>query len=109
MHRSLPGPPLSEPAILQLLSNNVTVGLGIEEDWQARNAWFDAAWVAIEAGGKLDKEMALALVSSNLERLLLGEERANQDLVAWHGGDIFDMNSKVIAVISNTREQVDIL
>jgi hypothetical protein len=108
MHRSLPGLPLSEPAITKLLSNNVTVGLGIEEDWQARNAWFDAAWVAIEAGGKIDKETALALVSSNLERLLLGEERANQDLVAWQG-DIFDMNSKVIAVISNARGQVDIL
>lgn len=106
----LPGLPLSkEGAVPALLANNVTVGLGIKESWQARNAWFDAAWVAIEAGGTLDKETALGLVSTNLEKLLGLEVETNQDLVAWHGGDVFDMSSKVAAVISRTREQIDIM
>jgi hypothetical protein len=70
---------------------------------------FDAAWVAIEAGGELDKETALGLVSSNLERLLGLDVKTNRDLVAWSGGDIFDMSSKVVAVISNAREEIDIM
>lgn len=111
LHR-LPGLPLSEQgAVPLLLSHNVTVGLGIRESWQARNAWFDAAWVAIEAGGKLDEATALGLVSTNLEQLL-GLEIQTQgqaDIVAWQGGDIFSMNSKVVAVVSSARQQIDIL
>ena len=43
---SLPGLPLSEKSsVLELLSHNVTVGIGIEEAWSARNTRFDAAWV----------------------------------------------------------------
>jgi len=42
----LPGPPLSkDSAISVLLSYNVTVGIGIEEQWSARNTRFDVAWV----------------------------------------------------------------
>lgn len=107
---SLPGLPLSEQgAVPVLLSHNVTVGLGIEENWEARNAWFDAAWVAIEAGGKLDKETALAIVSTNLEQLLGLEIQTQPDMVAWQGGDIFSMSSKVVAVISGVREKIDIM
>ena len=72
-------------------------------------ARFDAAWVAIEAGGELDRETALGLVSSNLEHLLGLDVNTNQDLVAWHGGDVFDMSSKVVAIISHAREEVDIM
>ena len=43
---SLPGPPLSKhSAINALLNCNVTVGIGIEEQWSARNTRFDVAWV----------------------------------------------------------------
>ncbi|KAF8514437.1 hypothetical protein BU17DRAFT_68372 [Hysterangium stoloniferum] len=55
----------------------------------SRNARFDAAWVALEAG-LLDKH-ALSLVSSNLEKLLGAEvssEEANP--MAYYGGDIFE-------------------
>lgn len=44
----LPGPPLTrDSAISLLLSHNVTVGIGIEEPWSARNTRFDVAWVSI--------------------------------------------------------------
>ncbi len=43
---SLPGPPLSEQnAVALLIANNVTVGIGIEEQWSARSTRFDVAWV----------------------------------------------------------------
>jgi len=44
---SLPGPPLTEmSAIEHLLQHNVTVGIGIQEIWSARNARFDVAWAS---------------------------------------------------------------
>ena len=44
--RILPGPPLTpQSAIGVLMAANVTVGVGIEEEWQARNQRFDLAWV----------------------------------------------------------------
>jgi hypothetical protein len=42
----LPGPPLTKhTAVTKLLEHNVTVGLGVLEAWDARNARFDVAWV----------------------------------------------------------------
>ncbi|KAG8769002.1 hypothetical protein FRC15_004828, partial [Serendipita sp. 397] len=106
----LPGLPLSkEGQVKYLLSHNVTVGLGIEESWQARNAWFDAAWVAIEAGGSVDKETALSLISSNVEYLLGVDVQNQPDYVAWHGGDVFDLSSKVVAIVSGAKERIDVL
>jgi hypothetical protein len=44
-HR-LPGPPLSkETEIALFLTHNITVGIGIEEAWSARNTRFDVGWV----------------------------------------------------------------
>ena len=46
-HR-LPGPPLSkETEIALFLAHNVTVGIGIEEAWSARNTRFDVGWVRV--------------------------------------------------------------
>lgn len=42
-----PGPPITkEGAIEKLMSHGVTVGIGCEEIWAARNIPFDAAWVS---------------------------------------------------------------
>lgn len=42
----LAGPPLTEhTAISRLLSANVSVGLGILENWSARNTRLDVGWV----------------------------------------------------------------
>ncbi|KAI0074160.1 carbohydrate esterase family 9 protein [Panus rudis PR-1116 ss-1] len=113
--RILPGPPLTqESSLLTLLKHNVTVGIGIEEAWSARNTRFDLGWAAIEAGGQISKTKAISLASTDLEKLL-GVEVETQgangghDLVATVGGDILDMESKVVAVISSRRGIVDLL
>ncbi|KAK0188101.1 carbohydrate esterase family 9 protein [Armillaria mellea] len=76
---------IEHSAISLLLSHNVTVGIGIEEIWSARNTRFDVAWVG-------------------------GTETVNEaaDLVATRGGDILELEAKVAAVISPLRGFVDI-
>ncbi|KAM5543998.1 hypothetical protein V8D89_002615 [Ganoderma adspersum] len=106
--RILAGPPLTEKSAVALLTeNNVTVGLGIQEIWDARNARFDLAWAALEAGGALSKADALALASSNLEKLLgVTADGLQGDLVVTRGGDLVEF-SKVVAVISPRRGLVN--
>ncbi|KAG6841875.1 hypothetical protein C0991_005605 [Blastosporella zonata] len=117
--RILPGPPLTkDSAIMKLISHGVTVGIGCEEIWSARNLPFDVAWVrfsvhklessgtdivqaAIEAGGLISRSEALALGSVNVQKLLGVEAGAkNSDLVVTRGGDLLDVHSRVVAVLS---------
>jgi hypothetical protein len=101
---SLPGPPLTKNnAAATLISHGVTVGIGIEEIWSARNLRFDMAWQAIESG--LSKETVFAMASTNLEKLLgVRVDHHHRDLVATQGGDLFDMKARVVAVLSPNRE-----
>ncbi|KZV83009.1 hypothetical protein EXIGLDRAFT_729044 [Exidia glandulosa HHB12029] len=105
--RHLPGLPLSEDtAVSLLLSHNITVGLGIVEQWSARSTRFDVAWAYLDAGGKISKKAALALASKNLAHLL-GVEHSGE-LVAYAGGDLLDISSKVVAVLSSDGDYVDL-
>ncbi|KAG5648505.1 hypothetical protein DXG03_003116 [Asterophora parasitica] len=109
--RILPGPPLSkDSAIVKLVDRGVTVGIGCEEIWSARNLPFDVAWAAIEAGGRISMKDALAIGSVNVQKLLgveVSEEDA--DLVATRGGELLDVHSKVVGVLSPRRRSVEIL
>jgi len=109
--RILPGPPLSkDSAISTLLNHNVTVGIGIEEQWSARNTRFDVAWAALEAHGEISKAEALALASVNLEKLLGVEpDHSQNDLVATRGGTLLDFQSRVVGLISARRGVVNLL
>jgi len=103
--RIIPGPPLSEDTpVSALLRHNVTVGLGVDEKSEASAARFDVGWAALDGNGKISKEQAIALATTNLEKIF-GIDTQN-DFVAYHGGDIFDMQSKVVAVMSARRGQV---
>ncbi|TFK44771.1 hypothetical protein BDQ12DRAFT_673545 [Crucibulum laeve] len=106
-----PGPPITrESSITSLMTHNVVVGIGCVHSWAARSLPFDIAWAAIEAGGRISKEEAFAIGSSNVEKLLGGEARAEiHDLVATRGGDLLDARAKVVAVISPRRQLVDLL
>ncbi|THH04772.1 hypothetical protein EW145_g5277 [Phellinidium pouzarii] len=108
--RILPGLPLTkDSAISLLLAHNVTVGIGITEPSTARHTRFDVAWAALDASGGISKTQALALASSNLEKLLgVNVESELADLVATEGGDLFDFESKVVGVISPKNGAVDI-
>lgn len=65
-----------------------------------------SAKAALESNGTLTRADAIALGSSNLE-VLLGVEYQH-DLVAYHGGDVFDLSSRPIAVLSPRRGFVDL-
>lgn len=57
--------------------------------------------LAIEAGGKIKREQAIALGSTNLRKLLGGALQDHDwDLVATQGGDLLDFGSKIVATIS---------
>ncbi|KAH8119709.1 composite domain of metallo-dependent hydrolase [Phellopilus nigrolimitatus] len=118
--RILPGPPLSdESALVRLLRHNVTVGFGVMggnlpseiSPWAARNTRFDVSWAYIEAGGRMTKSEAFALASTNTERLLgINSETALQsDMVATQGGDLLEIGSKVVGIISPRRARVELL
>ena len=122
--------------VVTLLEHGVTVGLGTIDADKARNTRFDAGWVrcvphymrfkrssarltnlafystplqaALEGGDAISKAQAIALVSTNVEKLL-GIERDSDEteLVATSGGDLLGF-SKVVAVISPTRGVVDV-
>ncbi|KAI0354145.1 composite domain of metallo-dependent hydrolase [Trametes cingulata] len=108
--RILPGPPLSEKsAVRVLLEHGVTVGLGVPDADKAVNTRFDAAWAALEANSTISKEQAIALVSTNVEKLLgIEREDSEADLVVTLGGDFLDY-TKVAGVISPRRGVVDLL
>ncbi|KAF8973204.1 carbohydrate esterase family 9 protein [Flammula alnicola] len=107
--RILPGPPLTqENSVTALAAQNVTVGIGVEEQWGSRNLRFDVAWAALEANGVLSKSDAIALASVNLERLL-GVKVPIQDLVAVKRGSLLDFGGKVISIISPQRGVVDLV
>ncbi|KAI9569587.1 composite domain of metallo-dependent hydrolase [Boletus coccyginus] len=108
--RILPGPPLTQDsAITTLLGHDVKVGIGIIEQWSARNTRFDAAWAALESNGRISKSEALALASTNLEELLGVQPAASLsgDLVATLGGSILDLEAKVVGIISSRRRSVE--
>ncbi|KAH9921901.1 uncharacterized protein B0H18DRAFT_1086033 [Fomitopsis serialis] len=111
--RILAGPPLTnDTSLVTLMDAGVTVAVGIRDAWQAVNTRFETAWAALESNGRITKEQARALVSTNLEKLLGVQEWVDQDggdLVAYQGGGMFDLSSKPVAVVSSGRALVDLL
>ncbi|KAL1686090.1 hypothetical protein GGG16DRAFT_118255 [Schizophyllum commune] len=113
--RILPGPPLTKDTnIIRLLEAGVTVGVGPQGingdqlgDWAVRNLRFDAAWAALESGGRITQTQALAMASTNIHKLL--GLKWSGDLVATRGGGILDFESKVVGVLSPSRGVVDLL
>ncbi|KAJ2918066.1 hypothetical protein MD484_g2411, partial [Candolleomyces efflorescens] len=107
--RILPGPPLTENnAASVLLGHNVTVALGIVEQWQSRNLRFDVGWTSIEAHGRISKTQAIALATSNVEKLL-GLKTPNTDLVAVKQTSLYDFTGKVVGVISPREGGVNLI
>ncbi|KAL6308850.1 hypothetical protein BKA93DRAFT_481716 [Sparassis latifolia] len=115
--RLMAGPPLThDSAIAHLIAHNVTVAIGPQgtvvplevSAWAVRNMRFDAAWALGEAPNVLTKASAIALVSSNVEKLLgVHVGPGEGDLVATSGGDLLSFEGKVVAIISPRMEKVD--
>lgn len=103
-----------------LASNGVKVGLGIAEEWQARNTRNDAAWVYANNPEVFSKQQAIELVSTNLEQLLgvksksdksskldMQEGAEGESWVAWEG-DWFSLEARVRGVRSEGSGTVDL-
>jgi hypothetical protein len=57
----------------------------------------------------VNKRQAYALASTNLDRLLgIEHDSEDADLVVFEGGNMFDLSSKVVAVVSPQRGLVDL-
>ena len=57
----------------------------------------------------MNKRQAYALASTNLDKLLgIKHDSEDSDLVAFEGGGLFDLSSKVAAIISPQRGLVDL-
>ena len=106
--RILPGLPLSEDSLpVHLSKKGITVGLGITEEWMARNVRLDAAWTYINSNGSMSKSQAMDLVSANLDKLLGLKSGEQQGWVAWEG-DFFSLQGKVRAIRGEGSTGVDL-
>ncbi|KAI0342088.1 composite domain of metallo-dependent hydrolase [Trametopsis cervina] len=117
--RGIAGLPITnESTIGHLLRAGVTVAIGPQgtsaepalSGWAVRNLRWDAGWALLDSPHVLTRGSALAIASSNLERLLgLPVDPYESDLVATSGGDLLSFEGKVIAIISPRRRKVDFL
>lgn len=106
--RGLPGPPLTnDTTLVALMRAGVKVGLKCSEPQLARNMRFDLTWAMLSSNGRISKAEGYALVSTNLRELL--GVTMEQDLVAYTKGSVFEASSKVAAIISAQRGQVDVV
>jgi hypothetical protein len=63
----------------------------------------------LDSAGIIDQATAIALSTTNLEKALgLNRDGLVEELVAYYGGGILDLESKVIGVVSATREIVEL-
>lgn len=87
--RSLPGAPLSNgTAIDVLLAAGVRVALGVDEDWEARDLYFQAGTVQANSGGRLSDKQAVALAAGNLYEMLGLEEKGKGEFVVFEGSPL---------------------
>lgn len=101
--RIIPGPPLSARTLPSFLhSHGVKVGLGINEEWMARNTRYDAAWVHLSDPETVSRQAALDMASVNLVEFLgLDSADAQRDTgKSWvaYQGDVFTLESRALAV-----------
>ena len=65
---------------------------------------------ALEAGGRLSKSDALALATTGLESLLGSTVQAQDEgtMVVTVGGDLLDLEAKVVGIVDGARGVVDL-
>ncbi|KAF8447198.1 hypothetical protein L210DRAFT_3525216 [Boletus edulis BED1] len=107
--RFLGGPPLTADSLVSaLLAAGVQVGVGLLDEFEARNLRWEVAQLALASNGTIDQTTALALATVNVEKALGIEVDMPQDLVAYKGGDAFGFEGKPVAVISAQFGRTDL-
>jgi len=107
--RILTGPPITNESLVSvLLKTGVNVGIGVVQEYNARNTRFEVGWSFLTSNGAINHTTALALTTTNLERALGVQREMPQDFVAYRGGDMFEFEAKVVGVISETLRRTDL-
>ncbi|KAF9242017.1 hypothetical protein BU15DRAFT_44398 [Melanogaster broomeanus] len=107
--RFLAGPPLTADSLVSaLLTAGVQVGVGLSDEYEARNLRWEVARLALSSDGSIDRTTAFALATINVEKALGIGGGMPQDLVAYAGGDVFDFEGKAVAVISAQLGRTDL-
>ncbi|OAX33578.1 hypothetical protein K503DRAFT_700202 [Rhizopogon vinicolor AM-OR11-026] len=107
--RILAGPPITNESLVSvLLKAGVNVGIGVVQEYNARNTRFEVGWSFLTSNGAINHTTALALTTTNLERALGVQREMPQDLVAYRGGDVFEFEAKVVGVISESLRRTDL-
>lgn len=70
----------------------------------------DTLQAVLESNGRVSEYQAYSLVTRDLEKLLgiRGIDDDSSELVVFEGGSMFNITSKVAAIISPTRGLIDI-
>ncbi|CAK7266648.1 hypothetical protein SEPCBS57363_002196 [Sporothrix epigloea] len=99
--RALTGAPLTNgTGIDVLLDAGVVVGIGLEEDWVLRDLGLLAGIAYANSGGRLSEQAALAMVSTNIDKMLGLKQEASTTSKHFvvHEGNPLAINSRVKAV-----------
>lgn len=104
--RALTGAPLTNgTAVDALLAAGVVTAIGLEEDWLVRDLGLLAGIAFHNSRGRLGEKEAIALVSSNIYKMLgISEPKSGHFVV--HEGSPLDIDGHVRAVSSGQRELV---
>lgn len=86
----------------------VNVAIGVVDEHNVRHTRFEVGWSLLTSNGFIDRTTALALATTNLEKALGVQRDMPQDLVAYRGGDVFELEAKVVGVISETLGRTDL-
>lgn len=99
--RTLPGAPLTNGTTIDyLLDANVTVAIGLFEDWYVRDLGLEAGKAYHNGNGRLGEKAALDLVSGNAHKILgakLPEDQAKGHFIISEGSPL-DIGSRIKAV-----------
>ncbi|KAK8204792.1 amidohydrolase [Phyllosticta capitalensis] len=97
--RSLTGAPLTNgTAVNVLLDAGVTTAIGTAEDWEARDLGLMAGIAFANGEGRLSEKDALALVSTNVYKMLgLSNPAMRSDFVVYEGSPL-EIRSREVAI-----------
>jgi hypothetical protein len=105
--RIIAGPPLTEHTLASLLtSKGVVVGLGHGTNDVVRQARFDALWNYSAVPSTFSPASAIALVSSNLYKLLGVKAKPGLGGFIAVEGDALNMGSRVVGALDNGRVEL---
>ncbi|KAJ4002579.1 hypothetical protein NW752_001093 [Fusarium irregulare] len=105
--RVLTGAPLTNGTVIDaLLDANVTVGIGLHEDWELRDLGFAAGTAYKNGGGRLGEKQAVDLVSSNIYKILGADEKDMGHFMVTEGSPL-EIGSRLKAV-GHGRDQVSV-